>query len=303
MPSCTANSMKNGATTIRTSPGSVPDRVRLAIGRIAECDCPVLLVGERGAGKRWIARELHARSRRCRSSYREIACAGVDREQLLSAFSSPGTLCLVEISELDPSLQVLLLESYFRCDAVPPCGVICTSSIEPFGELKGLGISEELQCAVSAVTLCVPPLRCRKDEIPELIDELLIHYANQFGRPKPILCNDILRFLTEYSWPGNFFELQTAVKMIVAIDDQAVSFAALKAAAGRRVNGKLSPNLKKASREASSKIERQLIYEALASNGGNRKRTAKELGISYKALLNKLKRSDVAPVFSRQGTE
>jgi DNA-binding NtrC family response regulator len=295
--------MNNGVSTNSAPAASLPERVRLAMWRIADCDCPILLVGERGAGKRWIARELHVRSHRFRLPYRELACAGLNREALLAAVSCPGTLCLVEISQLDPSLQSLLLESYFRCEAAPSCSLICTSSSEPFSEVRESMLGEELHFAISAVTLRVPPLRCRRYEIRALIDGLLIEYAKQFDRPKPVLCGDMLRFLVEHSWPGNFSELHTAVKTIVAIDDQDVSFAALKAASSRRMNGQTPPNLKQAARQASSTIERQLISEALTSNRGNRKRTAEELGISYKALLNKLKRIDVSPVARRQGTE
>jgi two-component system, NtrC family, response regulator AtoC len=88
--------------------------------------------------------------------------------------------------------------------------------------------------------------------------------------------------------------LQTAIKTFVAIGDQAVSLAALKAAsASLKANGsRKSLSLKEAARAASTEIERQLIAEVLAATGGNRKRAADELGISYKALLYKLKQVD-----------
>ena len=95
----------------------------------------------------------------------------------------------------------------------------------------------------------------------------------------------------EHSWPENLSELQTAIKTFVAIGDQSISLAALKAA-GQTVksNGNRKHlSLKEATRTASTQIERQLISEVLLSTGGNRKRAAGELGISYKALLYKLK--------------
>jgi transcriptional regulator with PAS, ATPase and Fis domain len=100
-----------------------------------------------------------------------------------------------------------------------------------------------------------------------------------------------MEFLVEYSWPGNLTELQTAIKTFVAIEDQAISFAAQRAAApGQRYKTNHSPvSLKDAARAASSQIERQLISEVLAATGGNRRRAANELGISYKALLYKIK--------------
>ncbi len=100
----------------------------------------------------------------------------------------------------------------------------------------------------------------------------------------------------EYGWPGNFPEFQTAIKTFVAIEDQAISFAALRAAApNQRQSANHSPlSLKDATRAASTRIERQLISEVLAANGGNRKRTADDLGISYKALLYKIKQFESA---------
>jgi DNA-binding NtrC family response regulator len=157
-------------------------------------------------------------------------------------------------------------------------------------------MSEDFYYLVSAVTLRIPPLRCRRSEIPVLADELLSRYAKQFARPKPVLSKQVMDYLVEHEWAGNFPEFQTAIKTFVAIEDQAISFAALRAAApSQRRNANHSPlSLKDATRAASTRIERQLISEVLAANGGNRKRTADELGISYKALLYKIKQFESA---------
>jgi two-component system, NtrC family, response regulator AtoC len=278
---------------MNTESRSVVERVRATLPRIADCDCPVLILGEAGAGKRWLARELHAHSHRCRNSYMELACAGLCPETLLSALSSSGTLCLVEVADLAPPLEKILLESYFRGAPPPTCCLIGTSSRESFLAPGVSRVAEELQYAFSAVTLHVPPLRFRRSEILALAEELIVNFARQFDRPKPTLCAEVREYLTAHYWPGNFVELRTAIKTIVAIDDQTISFAALKAAAARRnFNGQLPFSLKDASRAASSQIERQLICEVLTTNGGNRKRAAEQLGISYKALLYKLKQID-----------
>jgi len=106
-----------------------------------------------------------------------------------------------------------------------------------------------------------------------------------------------MEYLVEHSWPGNLIELQTAIKTFVAIEDQAISFAVLRATApSRRYEANHTPmSLKDAARAASTQIERQLIFEVLAATGGNRKRAANELGISYKALLYKIKQLGSAP--------
>jgi DNA-binding NtrC family response regulator len=119
----------------------------------------------------------------------------------------------------------------------------------------------------------------------------LTQYSKQFDRPKPVLAKEIVGFLMEHTWPYNLSELQTAIKTFVAIGDQAISLAAIRAAAPTaHSNGNSRPlSLKEATRASSIQIERQLISEVLLSTGGNRKRAAGQLGISYKALLYKLK--------------
>jgi two-component system, NtrC family, response regulator AtoC len=286
--------MKNSAT-MNTESRPVVESVHAALSRVADSDCPLLILGEPGVGKRWLARQLHARSHRCLCTYTEVACAGLGPETLLSALSSRGTLCLVEVADLAPPLEKILLESYFHGNQPQTCCLIGTSCRESFLEPGASRLGEELQHAFSAITLHVPPLRFRKHEILAFADELIVHYAHQFDRPKPTLCAEVIEYLTAHCWPGNFVELRTAIKTIVAIDDQAISFAALKAAPARRsINGHLPVSLKEASRAASSQIERQLICEVLTTNGGNRKRAAVQLGISYKALLYKLKQIDLS---------
>ncbi len=133
----------------------------------------------------------------------------------------------------------------------------------------------------------------------------MTQYSKQFDRPKPVLREEIIEFLMEHTWPENLSELQTAIKTFVAIGDQSISLAALKAAASTaRSNGqRKSLSLKDATRAASAQIERQLISEVLVATGGNRKRAADELGISYKALLYKLKQAgtEYLPASNKNG--
>jgi DNA-binding NtrC family response regulator len=164
---------------------------------------------------------------------------------------------------------------------------------------------EDFYYLVSAITLRISPLRCRRSEILSIADDFLTHYSKLFDRPKPILREEIIGFLMEHTWPENLSELQTAIKTFVAIGDQSISLAALKAAASSvKSNGRRKPlSLKDAARAASTQIERQLISEVLVATGGNRKRAADELGISYKALLYKLKQvgAELQPASNRNG--
>jgi hypothetical protein len=93
---------------------------------------------------------------------------------------------------------------------------LCGSSRDLAEEVKAWRIREDFYYLVSAVTLLIPPLRCRKPEILTIADDLLTQYSKQFDRPKPILCKEIVEHLMEHTWPGNLMELQTVIKTFVA---------------------------------------------------------------------------------------
>ncbi len=271
--------------------GPLEAQVQRAINRIADSDCPVLIAGEHGAGKRTLAAQIHAQSHHGRNIFSELSSADVDGETLLSALSTKGTLYLTEISDLSMALQEQIIDTYFHSVEVQNSRLLCGTSRELSGEVKSGRMREDLYYLVSAVTLRLSPLRCRKSEILSIADDLLAQYSKQFDRPKPVLREEIIGYLMEHTWPENLSELQTAIKTLVAIGDQSISLAALKAAASSaKSNGNRKlPSLKEATRAASTQIERQLISEVLIATGGNRKKAADELGISYKALLYKLK--------------
>jgi DNA-binding NtrC family response regulator len=280
-------------------------QIQRAIARIAESDCPVMIMGEHGVGKRSIAAQIHALSHRSRSIYTEIQSAEADPQAILSAFSTPGTVYLTEIGDLSLTLQELIINTYFHSEQ-PQCSrLLCGTSRELSEDVKSSSMREDFYYLASAVTLRISPLRCRRSDILSIADDLLTHYSKLFDRPKPILREEIIGFLMDHTWPENLSELQTAIKTFVAIGDQSISLAALKAAASSvKSNGRRKPlSLKDAARAASTQIERQLISEVLVATGGNRKRAADELGISYKALLYKLKQvgAELQPAPNRNG--
>lgn len=288
-----------------TTSSPVDLQVERAISRLADCDCPVLIAGEHGVGKRTVAMQIHAQSHRAKGTFAEIAALEATPHRLLTAFSTRGTIYLSEIADLNLDLQELIVETYFRAEEPLNGRLLCGTSRELLGEVKAGRMREDFYYLVSAVTLRISPLRCRKSEIMSLADDLLTQYSKQFDRPKPVLREEMIGFLMDHTWPENLTELQTAIKTFVAIGDQSVSLAALKAAASTaRANGnRKALSLKEAARAASSQIERELIAEVLVATGGNRKRAADELGISYKALLYKLKQveQEYQPAVNKNG--
>ena len=248
-------------------------------------------MGERGAGKRSVAIQIHAQSHQNAGEFIEMQSADANVARLEAAIRSEGTLYLVEVGDLSLAAQEQLFENYFHSEAKQSSRLVCGTCRELVDEVKSRRMREDFFHLISSITLRVPPLRCRRSEILSIAEDLLTQYSEQFDRPKPVLRKEILGFLMKHNWPGNILELQTAIKTFVAIGDQTVSLAALKAATPvGRSNGNHKPqSFKEATRAALMQIERQLISEMLATTGGNRKRAADELGISYKALLYKLK--------------
>jgi two-component system response regulator AtoC len=148
-------------------------------------------------------------------------------------------------------------------------------------------------------------LRVRGEDLLPLCEHFISEYARIFARPKPKLNREMVAFFHSYRWPGNIAELATAIKSLVVLGDDQVVLAALRASSWSHPrNGNLPPaSLKEASRAASLEAERELIADVLTATGWNRKKTAVQLQISYKALLYKLKDVGLDSVIHRRSPE
>jgi two-component system, NtrC family, response regulator AtoC len=272
--------------------------VQFLMAEIASTDIPLLVVGERGAGKEAIAVQLHRMSSRRDGLLRRIRCRALsvgDFNALLPLTGSEGagtTVFLDEIGELDYTCQGRLLESLTATDGISggrggKAWVAATACRELELEVRAGRFREELYYRVGAVSLRLPPLRQRREDIAVLSSFFLTKYAAAFGRPKPSLSARALRVFESYSWPGNIRELEETVKRIVEGGDERQPLEDIECSAGRsRIPG---DSLKQAARAASRQAERELILKVLGRTNWNRKRAAEELQISYKALLYKLK--------------
>ena len=136
----------------------------------------------------------------------------------------------------------------------------------------------------------MPPLRQRREEIPQLVNFYLARYADELDRRLPKLSAEAERRMQDYAWPGNLRELQDVAKAIVVLGDEALVLGGLRGLnvlSGAGTSARVS--LKEASKAASRVAEKELILKALNKTRWNRRRAAEELQISYKALLDKLK--------------
>jgi len=168
--------------------------------------------------------------------------------------------------------------------------LVFTTARDLEGELAARRFREDLYYRISGVCLRLPPLRQRREEIPQLVHFYLARYASELGRRVPLLSAEAERRLQDYAWPGNLRELQDVAKAIVVLGDEALVLGGLRGLgllSGSQGTARVS--LKEASKAASREAEKELILKVLNKTRWNRRRAAQELQISYKALLYKLK--------------
>jgi two-component system, NtrC family, response regulator AtoC len=275
--------------------------VEAVMREVAQSEVPVLLLAERGAGKKATARRVHDLSRRRGQSFRVVSCATLDSGKFGDAAGQAGllgegTVFLEEVAELSGEGQAWLLQALTRGNANDARSqslsrLICGSARDLEAEVKVGNLREDLYYRISGVCLRLPPLRQRREDIPVLMEHFLEKYGRDFQRMVPALSDETHRLFQEYSWPGNVRELENAAKAIVALGDERVAMGGLRAMLLRtdmgRMGGRVS--LKQASRAASREAEKEIILRVLTRTRWNRRRAAEELQISYKALLYKLK--------------
>lgn len=279
------------------------------VAEIAPTDIPVLLVGESGSGKEVLALRIHLHSTHREEGFTKLICAGLaphSVDDMIHASSSgprqpglfsSGTVFLDGVSDLDlacqPRLLRLLPDGGLPASSTSKGARIISATIHDLeGEVRNGQFREELYYRLNGVCLRVPPLRHRREDIPYLVDFFLSKYAKQFGRGKPSFSPRTLSRLTEHSWPGNIRQLENVVKKVVALGDEKLALGDLDMPQSRSDshNGDLERfSLKQVVRFASRQAERELILKALERTHWNRKRAARELQISYKAFLYKLK--------------
>ena len=290
------------------------------IADIASTNIPVLLVGESGTGKEVVALEIHRLSRHRNEPFVKCGCSGLTGDALAARIqraedlpaeesASFGSLFLDGINHLDPAAQGRLLHLLPDGSGTPPEGchgmrLISSTTRNLEDEMKGGRFREELYYRINGVHLRLPALRDRKEDIPALVQFFLKKYTSLFERPEPKISESIMTLLLRNSWPGNIRELENIVRKIVALGDEHLATHDLsvensaKASSPLALASKNSENgysqlrsrsLKEAARAASRQAERAMILNQLERTHWNRKRAARELQISYKALLYKLK--------------
>jgi two-component system response regulator AtoC len=323
------------------------ERVWALADRVADTDVPVLLVGESGVGKDIVARRIHAESHRASRAFVKINCAALPGELLESelfghekgAFTGAhaekpgkfelaheGTIFLDEIGEMDPRLQAKLLqvlqdEEFYRVGGKRSlkvdARVVVATNRDLEAEIANGAFREDLYYRLNVVTIRVPPLRDRKEDIAPLVQHFVEKYRRRYRGGLERIPDDVMERFHAYDWPGNVRELENLVRRLVVLKDPAMvlgdlapsrpapSPGAINVAVNKAVSAVPAPGpgvhaplpddapLKEVGRRAARIAEREAILRALMRTGWNKRRAAKRLQISYKALLYKIKDCEI----------
>jgi two-component system response regulator AtoC len=304
-------------------------RIKEIARQVADTDAPVLMLGESGVGKEVVARYIHGRSQRAGKPFIKVNCAALPRDLLESelfgyekgAFSGAlrekpgmfeladqGSILLDEIAEMAPNSQAKLLHvlqdgAYTRLGGRQlqrvDARVLASTNIQIGEAVRAGRFRSDLYFRLNVIRIDIPPLRDRRDDIPMLCAHFLRIYTARYRSRVRELPRELRDAFQRYDWPGNVRELENAVRRYVILPDMEMALSYL----GRNGSDDEPPSLagqqeedvslRKVGAQAAEAAERLLLRRTLAETHWNRKQAAAVLQISYKALLNKLKKWEV----------
>jgi two-component system response regulator AtoC len=293
--------------------------------KIARVDGTVLVTGESGTGKELVARAIHFKSPRSNGPFVVVNCGAIPKDLIESEFfghikgaftdaksektgkfelAQKGTIFLDEVGELSQEAQVKLLRALGEREIVKVGGtetipidvrVIAATNKDLEHDTK-IGIfREDLYWRLAVLSIHLPPLKDRKEDIPLLCDHFIEKFNRELGKKIEGVNPKALELLLNYSWPGNIRELESVIyEAIVLSDSRIIEEDNLP----KRIRGKTSvkevapsPEDKPMSdmvQSLTEQMEIELIEKALKESGGNRSKAAEKLGISRKTLFNKM---------------
>jgi two-component system, NtrC family, response regulator AtoC len=274
---------------------------------LAGTDIPFLLAGESGTGKEVYAQAIHHLPGGKPGQFRKLSCSSLGTAQLQQEIErldhlanesdKAWTLFLDEIDGMSQDCQrtLLSLVANFSSSGSQRWKIrlISSTTCELENEVEAGRFRRELYFRLNGVCLRLPPLRKRLEDLSGLAAHFLRRHALELNRQAPELNRETMEVLLSYHWPGNIRELENVARKMVALGETTLAIADLRVSRmlphqGTTSSGRLS-SLKVAARAASRQTERELILQALERTKWNRKRAARELQISYKSLLYKLK--------------
>jgi len=294
----------------------VMHKVFIAISKAASTSATVLISGESGTGKELAARAIHYSGERSSASFVPVNCGGIPEGLLESelfghvkgaftgatesragffATGDGGTIFLDEISEMSLSMQVKLLRvlqdkqiCMVGSDRTRKVDVrILAATNKDLHDLVKKGLfREDLFYRLNVITISIPPLRERGDDIILLAHHFMTQFAAELGRPSLRFCDKAMQSIRTYNWPGNVRELENVIQRLVVMTDgdlievpdlpELCRFSALRKTGFTRTL---------------AEVEAEYISNVLAEADGNKTRAAEILGIDRKTLREKLKKA------------
>lgn len=301
--------------------------VAQTIVKVAATSVPVLLTGESGTGKEVIARLLHRQSQVSSRPFLQVNCAAIPATLLESelfgyergAFTGAagakpgrieladsGTLFLDEIGEFDPSIQAKLLQvlqdsSFIRIGGQEEKQVnvrfIFATNRDLEQEMATGNFREDLFYRINVVNIELPPLRERLEDIPQLCEYFIARHNEKFNCRASALSEQCIAALQQYHWPGNIRQLENLTKRYVILGSESAILSELNEREPDIFKFVIPAQgevpLKQITKQAMRQVERKVILKVVEASNWNRKRAAKRLNISYRALLYKLKDAGV----------
>ncbi|HYA48410.1 MAG TPA: sigma-54 dependent transcriptional regulator [Burkholderiales bacterium] len=305
--------------------GSAPSvaAVRTLIERVRDTDAPVFILGESGTGKELAARTIHETGRRRAGQFVAVNCGAIPENLLESELfghargsftgamrdkpglveeAAGGTFFLDEIGDLSFPLQAKLLrvleeKTVRRVGETRPRPVdvrfVSATNKDIEREVDCGRFREDLYYRLKIVTIELPPLRERKEDVALLLDHFTDEYARTLRRPRPRYSPLAMELLLAYPWPGNVRELQNEVQrcLIMAGDSPVIREELLspKINPDGETSTPSSPRLS----EARAAFEKRFLREALARCDYHRARTAAEVGLTRQGLFKLLRKHDL----------
>jgi DNA-binding NtrC family response regulator len=299
------------------------------IARVAPGRSTVLVLGESGTGKELVARAIHNHSPRRDRAFLAVDCAALPETLLetelfghvrgaftgavgeargLFVEADGGTIFLDEIGDISPNLQARLLR-VLQEHEVRPVGatewrsvdvrVIAATNRDLAAAVAAERFREDLFYRLKVVTLALPPLRERRDDIPLLVDHLLRRFARDLGRPALGISEDALALLCAHDWPGNVRELAHVLERGVALAQHPVLSTEDLPPEVRQAAPALSATTLP-DRPTLRELKRRYIRQVLEEAGGNVSRAASVLGVDRRSLYRMLQRYGIAPRGSQE---
>lgn len=303
----------------------VMQEVYKQIGRAASSDVTVLILGESGTGKELVAKSIYKNSSRRDKPFVTVNCAAIPeglleselfghekgaftdaKERHIGKFelAKDGTIFLDEIGDMSLPLQAKILRvlqerSFERVGGnetiYTNARIIAATNKNLLKLVEERKFREDLYYRLNVFTITLPPLRERKEDIPDLVEYFIFKYSHKYQKVVTGVDPSVMEILMNYSWPGNVRELENAIAhAIVASQGQIILKDSLpRTIFGNNKNEVISNyiNFKdiRPLNEVVAQVEKDMIIKALKQCKGNKSKAAKILGISRKSLFNKIR--------------